>query len=193
VCVEPLGDRRVSTFEQHRVVAFEHPTLVPITRASSNIAEVVEVDEIALRRGGEETGVESWREPVEGLCEPDEEEEKDGSTNEEGVGPASGATDSGQSLRRFQRALQHGTPWVAEAEARDLHRVSLEDRFRLVYLDAEKESPKYARVAMKWLRRDQGQGACSRYETPSLDASIALAPRERSVRPSVRPALLKTP
>ena len=31
--------------------------------------------------------------------------------------------------------------------------VPLEDALRLVYLYAEKESPKYERAAMKWLRR----------------------------------------
>ena len=32
-------------------------------------------------------------------------------------------------------------------------RVPLEDALRLVYLYAEKESPKYERAAMRWLRR----------------------------------------
>ena len=31
--------------------------------------------------------------------------------------------------------------------------VPLEDALKLVYLYAEKESPKYERAAMKWLRR----------------------------------------
>ena len=31
--------------------------------------------------------------------------------------------------------------------------ISLEDALKLVYLYAEKESPKYERAAMKWLRR----------------------------------------
>jgi len=36
---------------------------------------------------------------------------------------------------------------------RDLPHVPLEDALRLVYLYAEKESPKYEKAAMKWLRR----------------------------------------
>ena len=53
----------------------------------------------------------------------------------------------------FHRALKHGNLWVAEAEARDLRHVPLEDALKLVYLYADKESPKYERAAMKWLRR----------------------------------------
>ena len=53
----------------------------------------------------------------------------------------------------FQRALKKGNLWVAEAEALEMPRVSLEDALKLVYLYAEKESPKYERAAMKFLRR----------------------------------------
>ena len=53
----------------------------------------------------------------------------------------------------FQRALKNGNLWVAEAEARDLRHVSLEDALKLVHLYAEKESPKYEKAAMKFLRR----------------------------------------
>lgn len=45
------------------------------------------------------------------------------------------------------------TCWVAEAAARDLPQVSLEDALKLVHLYAEKESPKYEAAAMKWLSR----------------------------------------
>jgi pyrroloquinoline quinone (PQQ) biosynthesis protein C len=53
----------------------------------------------------------------------------------------------------FQRALKNGNLWVAEAEARDLPKVSLEDALKLVYLYAEKESPKFDKAALRWLRR----------------------------------------
>ena len=53
----------------------------------------------------------------------------------------------------LQRSLKNGNLWVAEAVARDLPHVALEDALRLVYLYAEKESPKYERAAMKFLRR----------------------------------------
>ena len=60
---------------------------------------------------------------------------------------------AGSSYAVFQRALKHGNLWVAEAEAREMRRVPLEDALKLVHLYAEKESPKYERAAMKWLRR----------------------------------------
>ena len=49
--------------------------------------------------------------------------------------------------------LQNGNLWVAEAVARDMANVPLEDALKLVYLYAEKESPKYERAAMRWLER----------------------------------------
>jgi excisionase family DNA binding protein len=49
--------------------------------------------------------------------------------------------------------LERGNLWVAEALVRELHQVSLEDAIELVPLYADKESPKYERAAMKWLRR----------------------------------------
>jgi len=53
----------------------------------------------------------------------------------------------------LQRSLKNGNLWVAEAVARDVPHVPLEDALRLVYLYAEKESPKYERAAMKFPRR----------------------------------------
>jgi hypothetical protein len=56
--------------------------------------------------------------------------------------------------REFQRALERGNVWVADAVARELPRpLSLEDALKLTHLYAEKESPKYEAAAMKWLRR----------------------------------------
>jgi hypothetical protein len=46
-----------------------------------------------------------------------------------------------------------GNLWIAEAVAREMPQVSLEDALKLVHLYAEKESPKYEAAAMKWLRR----------------------------------------
>ena len=62
-------------------------------------------------------------------------------------------TSPGRPYAVFQRALKNGNLWVAETEARELRKVSLEDALRLVHLYAEKESPKFERAAMKWLRR----------------------------------------
>src|SRR5215471_15237519 len=52
-----------------------------------------------------------------------------------------------------QRALGRGNVWVAEAVARELHHVSLEDAFRLVHLSWEKEWPKAEPATMRWLER----------------------------------------
>ena len=80
----------------------------------------------------------------------------------------------------FQRALKNGNLWVAEAEARDLPRVPLEDALKLVYLYAEKESPKYEKAAQKFLRRylDEKPPTLKNFakvvrslEQPQLDAS----------------------
>jgi hypothetical protein len=51
------------------------------------------------------------------------------------------------------RALDRGNVWVAEAVAREHPAVSLEDALRLVYLYAERQSPKFGGPAVKWLRR----------------------------------------
>ena len=62
-------------------------------------------------------------------------------------------TSRGHPHAEFKRALERGNLWVAEAVARDLPKVPLEDALRLVHLYAEKESPKYERAAMRWLER----------------------------------------
>jgi hypothetical protein len=62
-------------------------------------------------------------------------------------------TSGGHFYAEFQRALKSGNVWVAEAVARELPRVSLEDALKLVHLYAEKESPKFERAALKWLAR----------------------------------------
>jgi len=48
--------------------------------------------------------------------------------------------------------LKNGNLWVAEAVARDMPHVPLEDALKLVHL-SEKESPKFKKAAMKFLRR----------------------------------------
>jgi hypothetical protein len=62
-------------------------------------------------------------------------------------------TSRGHPYAEFQRALKNGNVWVAEAVARELPKVSLEDALRLVHLYAKKESPKFERAAMRWLER----------------------------------------
>jgi hypothetical protein len=59
----------------------------------------------------------------------------------------------GHRYAEFQRALKNGNLWVAGAAARELPQASLEDALKLVHLYREKESPKFEKAAMKWLRR----------------------------------------
>jgi hypothetical protein len=63
-------------------------------------------------------------------------------------------TSRGHPYAELQRALKNGNLWVAEAVARDLPgQLPLEDALRLVYLYAEKGSPKFEKAALRWLRR----------------------------------------
>ena len=63
-------------------------------------------------------------------------------------------TSRGHLYAEFQRALDRGNVWVAEAAAREMPKtISLEDALRLVHLYADKEPDKFERAAMKWLRR----------------------------------------
>ena len=62
-------------------------------------------------------------------------------------------TSSGHRYAEFRRVLKNGNLWVAEAVARELPHVSVEDALKLVHLYAAKESPKYERAAMRWLER----------------------------------------
>jgi hypothetical protein len=54
---------------------------------------------------------------------------------------------------RFRRAIERRALWMAEDAARELPNLSLEDALQLVYLYAERGSPKFEKAAMRWLRR----------------------------------------
>jgi hypothetical protein len=58
-------------------------------------------------------------------------------------------TSSGHPYAELQRALKNGNLWVAEAVARDMRHVPLEDAYKLVCLYAAKDSRKFERAAMK--------------------------------------------
>jgi hypothetical protein len=53
----------------------------------------------------------------------------------------------------FARALQHGNLLVAEATARELGRLSLDEALELTILIAQKEPARLPRVAVRWLER----------------------------------------
>ncbi len=54
---------------------------------------------------------------------------------------------------RFRRAIDRQALWAAEDAARELPNLPLEDALKLVYLYAEKDSPKYEAAARRWLGR----------------------------------------
>jgi len=63
-------------------------------------------------------------------------------------------TSEGHPYAVLQRSLKNGNLWVAEAVAREMRHVPLEDALTLTYLYAEKEHwEKFERAAMRWLRR----------------------------------------
>jgi len=63
-------------------------------------------------------------------------------------------TSRGHAYAEFKRALDRGNLWIAEAVAREMPQVSLEDALKLAHLYAEKEQwDKFERAAMRWLRR----------------------------------------
>lgn len=54
---------------------------------------------------------------------------------------------------RFRRAIERRALWMAEDAARELPTLPLEDALQLIYLYAERGSPKYERAALRWLER----------------------------------------
>ena len=53
----------------------------------------------------------------------------------------------------FSRAIERGNLVVAEASAREVGNLTLEEALRLLFLYAEKEPIKYERAALRWLAR----------------------------------------
>jgi hypothetical protein len=58
----------------------------------------------------------------------------------------------------FQRAVQQGNVMRAEAAARQLGQLPLDEALRLLFLYAEKEPIKYERAALRWLSRYVTEG-----------------------------------
>jgi hypothetical protein len=87
-------------------------------------------------------------------------------------------TSGGHRYAEFQRALKNGNLWVAEAVARELPKVSLEDALKLVHLYAAKESPKYEAAAMKWLRRYLNESSPTLDNVAKVTASLARRDQE---------------
>jgi hypothetical protein len=53
----------------------------------------------------------------------------------------------------FKRAIERGNVLVAEATARELGRLTLEEALRLLFLYAEHDPIKFERAALRWLAR----------------------------------------
>jgi hypothetical protein len=82
-------------------------------------------------------------------------------------------TSRGHPYAEFKRALERGNLWVAEAAARDLPQVSLEDALRLVHLYAEHGSPKFERAAMRWLERYLAETSPRLHDFAKVATSLA--------------------
>jgi hypothetical protein len=86
-------------------------------------------------------------------------------------------TSGGHTYAEFQRALKNGNLWIAEAVARELPQVWLEDALNLVRQYAKKESPKYERAAVKWLRRYLNEASPELSEVAKVVGSTRRAAR----------------
>jgi hypothetical protein len=62
-------------------------------------------------------------------------------------------TTEGHAYARFRRSIERRALWGAEDAARELPQLPLDDALQLVFLYAEKESPKYEKAALRWLAR----------------------------------------
>ena len=58
----------------------------------------------------------------------------------------------------FTRAVERGNAVIAEATARELGSLTLEEALRLLFLYAEKEPIKFERAALRWLSRYATEG-----------------------------------
>jgi hypothetical protein len=70
----------------------------------------------------------------------------------------------------FTRAIERGNLVAAEASAREVGNLTLEEALRLLFLYAEKEPVKYERAALRWLVRYLTQGKA----VSLLNAQLAL-------------------
>jgi hypothetical protein len=86
----------------------------------------------------------------------------------------------------FSRAIEHGTLLVAEASAREIGSLTLEEALRLLFLYAEKEPIKFERAALRWFVRYVSEGKA----VSLLKAQLAL-PALAELRAGEREAAAK--
>lgn len=58
----------------------------------------------------------------------------------------------------YARAIEHGNLVLAEATAREVGNLTLEEALRLLFLYAEKDPVRYERAALRWLTRYMRDG-----------------------------------
>ena len=71
----------------------------------------------------------------------------------------------------FARAIERRNLVVAEASAREIGRLTLEEALRLLFLYAEKDPVRYERAALRWLVRYLAEGEA----VTLLSAHLALS------------------
>jgi hypothetical protein len=71
----------------------------------------------------------------------------------------------------FSRAIERGNLVAAEASAREVRKLTLEEALRLLFLYAEKDPVRYERAAMRWLVRYLTEGKA----VTLLSAHLALS------------------
>jgi hypothetical protein len=74
---------------------------------------------------------------------------------------------------RFRRAIERRALWMAEDAARELPNLPLEDALQLVWLYAERGSPKYEKAALRWLERYMVEGSPRLQHFAEIAASLA--------------------
>src|SRR5439155_14114083 len=91
-------------------------------------------------------------------------------------GPTGGlVTAQGHPKTIFWRAIEHGNLILAEGMARELGQITLAEALELVALVAQKDPPRHARYALRWLRRLLEEDERATIEEATLAAAALLA------------------
>jgi hypothetical protein len=80
----------------------------------------------------------------------------------------------------FTRAIERGNLVAAEASAREIGKLTLEEALRLLFLYAEKDPVRYERAALRWLSRYLAEGKAVRLKWPSARVRVQ-RPDDRKV------------
>ena len=81
---------------------------------------------------------------------------------------------------RFHRAIERRALWLAEDAARELPNLPLKDLLQLVHLYFDRQSPKAALSARRWLVRYLSEGTPSLRDVAKVTASLAEANSRRA-------------